>query len=487
MDWLRAAVPIVLQHDLITAHRVFGFVAGGDSSAYQQAAAQVVEATVERYSGRLIVHTVVRNLRSQTVRPVADVSGPEGSGILPLLDQTAKRLDPNAAPFPTSRADVLSRYAKAVTSGSAQQRIAELQQIVAEDPTFGPAQLALIATAAENRLPQTAALVQAAAPHRAAFDVIDRLSYDTTAARLLRAPIATQTQAAAALVKLAPNDLEALSVLGTADFLQNDASGGERLLKRALALTDGNASIRLQLGIGYIETRQYAKAIELLQNDKDFAPATAYSVAQLLEGHKDKAAEVMDQLYRARVSSHDPFANLSHAEWIAISNGYRGAIAELQGTTWAEPDDKAIALAQAAIWELASGSQPVASATAQRAASMATGKAQQFTAVAMAMCSADAASALEKQIGNSAALPSRVLLGFAQFLRGDYGNAAKQWEAILQDAGGADNRSRAMLAASLAKLHQRSPSIVQPYVPDLSGADPFAAIAFQQMRQQIGQ
>lgn len=486
LDWLRPAVPVILQHDLITARHVLAVRAWGDSAAYEQSANEVIEATVERYSGRLFVHTVVRDLGTQQIRPIATASGPESAGVVSLIDQVAKRIDAAAAAFPSTSHDVLLSYIQALNAPTAQAQLTQLQGTVNRDPKFGPAQLSLIAIAAEHRLPQTAQILQAAAPYRTAFDTIDRLSFDATANRLLHVPIAIQTQAAAALAAAAPNNLEALSLLGTADFLQNDAAAGERALKKALALTGGSLAIRLQLATGYIETRQYGKAADLLKSERDFVPVTTYAIAELLNGNKDQAARAMDAIYRARVTASYPFANLGHAEWIALSNGYQVAIDELERTTWAQPDDKAIALAQAAIWELALGNRPVAAETARRASAMAGAKAKPFAAAAAALCGAGSAANVQAQFGKANTLQSRVLLAYGLFFYGDYPAAAKEWAALWKQSGDSDESTRAMLAASLSHLKQQSPAVVQPFVPNLSGDDPFAAVAFNEMRKQIG-
>lgn len=485
---MRAAVPVILQHDLITARSVLAYLAGGDSSAYEQQSAATVEVTVEQYGGRYVLHAVHRDLATQAITPFADVDGPVAGGVVGLVDGVAKRIDSAAKAFPSADPSLIASYANALQSNSGTQRLADLRQIAEANPRFGPAQLALIGASAEAGSPDTVDLIHVAASNRNAFDPIDQVTFDTTADRILHAPLQKQTQAAAALARMAPNNLEALSILGTDEFLENNAAAGERDLQRTLQLTFGNAGISLQLAAGYVETRQFAKAASLLERQKDPASVTYRAVAELLAGNKDKADQDIGALFQARLTASDPVANLSRAEWIAASSGYRAGIATLENATWARPDLNAIALAQAAIWELASGNRPVAQATVQRAIPMASsGVAKAFTAAANALTHPGSAAELRQEFQNdSANTQTHALLAYGLFFYGDYSRALAEWQNLFAASGGADENARAMLAACAAKVKQPAAVTVQPFVPNLSGDDPFAAVAFNQMKQLIG-
>ena len=81
------------------------------------------------------------------------------------------------------------------------------------------------------------------------------------------------------------------------------------------------------------------------------------------------------------------------------------------------------------------------------------------------------------------------VLGYGLYLSGRMSEAADVWRRLVQESGDVDLRARTMLAASLAGAHRDAEARsvrVQPFVPNMTGADLFAALTFDQMRRLAG-
>jgi hypothetical protein len=80
----------------------------------------------------------------------------------------------------------------------------------------------------------------------------------------------------------------------------------------------------------------------------------------------------------------------------------------------------------------------------------------------------------------------RAVLAYGFFLNARYEQAVQEWQSLESDSGGADLRARAMLAASLDHAGRQESARnlrVEPFVPNLTGADQFAVLTFNEMRR----
>ncbi len=129
------------------------------------------------------------------------------------------------------------------------------------------------------------------------FVPLDRARYIALAARINHAPIAAQASAEAAVLRLAPNNVEALAELGWLSFLEGKASDGDRLLRKAIGLSSQNVALQLQLAQGLVAARRFPEAVQLLQTLSGANPSVlpGLAVAKLLGGDVAGANAVLSR------------------------------------------------------------------------------------------------------------------------------------------------------------------------------------------------
>ncbi len=478
-EWMKLAVPLVLQQDLSATHNTVTTVVEASTDAYQSNSADVVQTTVELRRGHLRTEGTLTDLSTQRTRDVFVVNG-NASGFITGLNDLAQRIDPQSTPFSTKNEAALQAYVEALVSATPNARIAALQKAIGFDPAFG---LAYLAEAQVETNPQASAQILAnATSHRAQFSPLDRARLDSFEKRALHAPLTQQASATQALLNLTPNDVEAMTLLGSERFLLGDASNGERLLRRALSLNPDNLSIRQQLSLGLLETKQFdaaEKTLAGLEGNPSVLPELA--VCALLKGDLARANTLFGHYVDLLQASNDQAAPLSHANWFAITQSPAKAADYLAQSKFSSPDIQSVAQSQSAIYALMDGNTTAAKASASAALRTAAAPvAKTFALVAALTAQSDVKAApLDSGAKN-------LILAYGLFFQKQYAESAEHWKEIVKGSGDTDLRSRAMLASALnhAGRAQEAEAVhVQPFVPNLTGGDEFAAVAFQEMRK----
>jgi hypothetical protein len=155
------------------------------------------------------------------------------------------------------------------------------------------------------------------------------------------------------VLNLAPNDIDAMTTLGSMRFLQGNATDGERLLHRALELNPGNANIRAELAEGLLETRRFAEAEKLLTNlDNNPAVLPQLAMCILMEGDAARANTVFSNYLKERAAANDPLLFLAEANWIALSKQPSAGVQFLAKNNFSQDDLRSLAFSQSAIWQL---------------------------------------------------------------------------------------------------------------------------------------
>ena len=472
---MRAGVALVLEYNLSSSAEWVAAVTNGESGAYRSAAAMVLRTTVEDRAGKVWLEVTITDNATQQNRRVLTSDARPG-GLIDALNDLSRQLDPRATTFPTRSIPALQAFSQAAQSPNPQVRVQLLNQAIRTDPSFGLAYLILL-EGAGGAGPASGAVLSQAAAHQSSFTPMDRARFRVLTDRLTHAPLNEQAQATAALLELTPNNADATVALGSDRFLTGDAGDGERLLKRALDLNPGNATIRDRLAQGLIAAKNYAQAEKLIANRPELA------ICILLEGDTKRANEFAGN-FIASVPNADA-KTLLQATWLALSGQFPAAIQTLQKAELHDPGAKSIALSQLALWQLREGDIPAARASAAQSASDRIGT--QLSQLAQLITentkpAPEWRAQVEKASLNLNA--KQTLLGYGFFLRGNYSEAAEIWSQILGASGGADLRARAMLASSLqhtGRADEARKILVQPFLPEWN--DYYAAISFNEMRR----
>lgn len=401
------------------------------------------------------------------------------------MNELAKQIAPSAAAFSTHSDRALKDYATAAQSSNTGDRTRLLEDAVSADPGFGLAYIALVETAAAKGQQAMQPVLAAAQAHSGGFTPPDRARFQAVVARLTHAPLTDQANTLAALLKLTPNNAEALASLGSARFLQGDSAAGSQMFARALQLSPSNSTFIQQFGQGLIETKQFAQAERILNTiPNDPASIPMLATCALLQDDAGRANSIIEKAF-ARRGPKDPYTVLFRGNWLAISGQIPKAIDYLEHANITDPALHSIAFTQITIWQVLSKDFAAAKKSADLASHAPVG------AVALLMADANKPADLwEREVAASPIGASeagkRLVLGYGYFLTGRYAQAAQIWQDILKSSGDTDLGARAMLAASLKSLGKPDEArkiVVEPFVPELG--DLYAAIRFGEMRKLI--
>ena len=488
---MRQAVPLVLQQDLSTTRRTVATIVSAQSDAYQIAAGAVLQTTVEIRDERLRIQGTLTDLSTQRALDVFVLNGSSRTGLVAALNELAGRIDQNSGSFSTKKESALSAYVQAVTSPNAESRIPDLEKAIGLDPGFGLGYLTLAQAQAQAGSPDLTDTIANANSRRARFIPLDQARLDSFNKRASHAPLAEQAKATQALADLAPNDVETLTLLGSQRFLLADAAAGERLLRRALSLNPENLSVRQQLALGFLQSRQFdavEKTLAGLENTPALFPELA--VCALLKGDSARANTIYSRYVGVLQSSNDPAAMLSQANGIAITQTPAKAAEFLKQSKFPTTDLQSLALSQAAIWSLMAGDFPGAKASAAAALGYARAPIAKAFAIA-AVLDSKSDSPVEQFRAQVNAAPidagaKNLILAYGLFFQKHYAESAEIWKSIVKESGDSDLRNRAMLAGALdqsGRPGEAEALHVQPFVPNLTGGDEFAVAAFQEMRR----
>ncbi len=285
------------------------------------------------------------------------------------------------------------------------------------DPTFGLAYLLLAETAGQAGAQNIPAVINEARRHAQAFTPFDRVRFQALAAQISHEPLAEQEKTDLAVLNLAPNDVNALTALGSIHFLENDANGGSRLYTSALQLSPGNLNLRRQLAEGLLETRRFADAEKVFTGlDNNAAVLPGLAVCILLEGDPARASTVFDKFIASR-APNDPLNPLFRAEWLALSGQVPKAIQSLQASSFSDAGIRGLVLAQITIWQLYAGDFNGAKASAKQAVQL-DPRPTSFSAYAALLAAASEPKELWQQQVNASPLNEQVkdsLLGYGFF------------------------------------------------------------------------
>lgn len=475
---MRLGGAIALQQDLQSAPSVVPTLVSSESGAYGAGASETALVTVTDAGNHMRASFATTGLSSNKVVQSLVV---EGGSCVELANKLAKLIDARAGAFPTSSDAALQAYASSLDAPDRPRKVAALREAIQLDPRFGAAYIALLEFLSDDA-PALSETLRAAQAASAAFTPLDRARLAAVTARFGNAALAQQAQAVQAVVNLAPNDVDSVEGLGVIRVLLGDAVNGEGMLRKAVSLAPGRQDLHHQLALGLLSLRRFdAAANELrpLQNEPALQPELA--ICLLLKGDTAGANQVMDRFFAAQTGPESIGLPLIRANWIALSQGLDKGLDDLSREHFATPDLGLIGASQGVIWGVAQG-KPTPSINAIAAA---------LRTTASPAAKAYAIAALATVSGNLESLPltgpsKDLVLAYTLFLKKQYSQAVEAWAAVLRQSTQTDLRPRAMLAASLdraGRIAEAGQMRVQPFAPNLVGADPYSAISFAEMRR----
>ncbi len=342
----------------------------------------------------------------------------------------------------------------------------------------------MMASAPPETLKQT---IDEAKAHMANFPPYERARLTLLIAQLQRAPLSQRTTDVEALLKVAPNDLDALSMVGSIRFLNGDANGGIEMLNKAVRLNPGNVNLKAQLAQGLVQSKRFPEAEKILAS-LDKTPAAQAELAQtiLLEGDVKRATATLEK-FAAGLPNAD-FQALVRATWAELCGDKTKALALAEQTKFSKPELSSMALSEATVWLLMDKNIAGAQKVAEAGTKSGTNQIGVVTSL-LVMGNQPPQDWIKKvQVAQVNPALKEPIVAYGLFLNGHYNEAAAEWKKAYEATEGADLKIRAMYAASLDRAGNKAEADkvrVQPFlIRDF--ADVFGAVAFTEMRRLTG-
>jgi len=324
LSWAGPAIASALVYDLAPAPGVHAQMVEGGSGALASDATEMLEGYFVERNGRLEMSAALQDLRRAGTIASFEVSGPANEGVLPLVNQLAKRINGAARPFGTKDAEAFREYelalSRAAAAGNAEDRASALEQLT----RLTPADVRWFRELADLRFSQRRfpdAVQNYQAMTRLARDeaeIWNQLGYAYALAQDL-------TKAREALEQyrrmLGSNDSNALDSLGEVSFYLGDFSAAERSFLEA---AEKNAGRRAE---------EFRKAAQ----------------ARLMLGDLAGADALAEKSRRGQ-------ADFERVQWEFLTGRRKSAMARLAKlipTLAGNP--KSFALSQLAIWKVQTG------------------------------------------------------------------------------------------------------------------------------------
>ncbi|MBV9265273.1 MAG: tetratricopeptide repeat protein, partial [Acidobacteriaceae bacterium] len=427
------AAPIVLRQDLMSSPGLSGEIANDESAAYQNGATEVLRTTVENRSGHMHAQAVITDLANQRNRKAIEVDGPPQSGLIGVLNEMAQRIDGRSTGFSTASDTALKAYVAGVTGRDSARQMQELDQAIAIDPHFGLAYLSQLQLLAASAPQQAQAVLANAVEHSSGFVALDQARLTAMRARLKNAPVAEQIHATEALLRLTPNDPDALLGLGSQLFLQGEAGTAESAFRKAIEFSPGNLNLRHQFAIGLIEAKQFRSAENVLSTlPENQNVITELAICVLLEGDAKRASSIYDRYLTAREAAKDPSVILLRANWLSVSEPLTQATSWLAGQKLPTPELQSLALSQLAIWEISEGRVEDARKNVETAAQRGASPLSKMYALAAGWTVSATRAISTAQLDDNT---RSALSAYGLFLNRHYAEAAEVWRKLDQQSG----------------------------------------------------
>jgi tetratricopeptide (TPR) repeat protein len=429
------------------------------------------------------------DVSTQKVIKVVSSDASSASVVLPAVNALAKKIDASAIDFSTNLTPAWQAVATAESNNNPQQRAQFLNQAISRDPNFGFAWILLMEMIVPNRQTDLKNMIDEGKTHRASFTPYDKAKFDVSLNRLSDAAPADQIKADQDVLKLAPNDLQMITMLGNYQILQGDGAAGEQSLRRASTLNPANISLRFQLARGLMELRKYKDAETILSSiDKTPAVYPELATVILLEGDKARAETTVNKFIDT--VQNNEIKPLLHGAWAVMAGDREKGIALAQGATFKEPNLQELALGQISIWQLMGSDYAGVQKTIAMMTKIPSPQPSPLP-VLMGLLADKTSSASDWQNKvQGIGMPDGIkqpILAYGFFLRGNYDDAVKAWQQVNDKSHGEDLHARAMLASSLEHAGKKADAQrinVLPFTPEFT--DLYSAISFTEMRRMQG-
>jgi Flp pilus assembly protein TadD len=509
LDWAGRAVSSALVYDLAPAGDLYAEPVDSVSGAFTAQASRMLEGYFSDRNGRLMITATFENLGKTKTLTSFELSGPAAEGLLPLVNQLAKRLSPAARPFGTGNLAAFRSYASAVGGAANAEALGhDLEAATVADPHFAVAYL-VSARLLLSQGKRDLALKELQAARAANPDAIDRSEIDYFAALIAGDPEG-RAKALEALTGQSPANAGWFRELAQLRLGQRRFQEAAQSYEAATRLAGDDAELWNQLGYTYAYELDLASANRALEHyEQMLGPANSnaldslgevnYFLGDFTEAGKDffeaqeknaarrgeellKAAEsrlmlgdlagadanFQKYLALAQRSQHNA-AESELAQWEFLTGRRKAGMARLERLIPSlGGEQQSFAYSQLALWKMQTGSTKEGAEFARKAEALAQSpRARDLVAICEGIASGSVS--LER---------SRMPRIYALLFERKFAEAIAPLEATYRETPPAgDGQIRALLAWAEVESGRVADArkLVQVYPLPLSSGDPFFA------------
>jgi tetratricopeptide (TPR) repeat protein len=369
------------------------------AAALADGATSVVVGQISLVRNHLMLDVTERDVATGKTLDAFTITSSGPDDLYGAADAAARHLSPDITPFDSRNNQAIADWAHGQEETDPAKREAEYAGAVAADPAFAAAWLAWArSTTAHGDSAAAAKILEEAQKHASGFNELNR-------ARLKLATVELTGDRAATLAamnevgKLTPNDANNLNAIAAQDFNARQFQTAAAVYRRLTQITPGNAQVWNQLGYSLMYTGDYAGAMSALQQYQQLVPNDVNAIdsqgdvnfafgrfseaeklyeqsaakdsnfqnsvdlykaafAHLMTGDVAGADKKFEVYAAARRTAKDQTLPFRTAQWRFISGRRGEAMTQLVNlSTSAEPQLKAYALTQRAIWDLQLGAR----------------------------------------------------------------------------------------------------------------------------------
>lgn len=401
------ACAAVLSYDLAGAPDVYVQAVDSYSNAYGMQAAEVMDAYITQYQGKLELRADIGDLDKRKTKSTLVVSGVDSEGLLPLLNELAKRIANRARAFSTVKQAAFHLYGEALAAQDPDTAVREFDAAASADQRFIAAYLAWAETLF-SRNDRAGGLKVLAAAKANGPDAIDEAEIEYLAASGA-GDLNDREKALEKLTGLTPANARPFLELAEQQFAGRKFQGAVHNYEAATRLSPTNAAIWNELGYAQAQLGNLAAARNSIDNYRaldptaanpldslgevsfflgDFANAAKYfeqahqrnpaaggaelfkaAQAHLLAGDLTGADDLFGQYLGLTQSPVHGVAGLERAQWEFLIGRRKAAMARLQETIpQLNGDAQSLGLCQLSIWKLETGDTNGAANAADQAA-----------------------------------------------------------------------------------------------------------------------
>jgi tetratricopeptide (TPR) repeat protein len=270
LDWMRSAIALAVVNDLSGAPHIYAQATDTVNGAYSIQASQVLEGYYYQRNGRLEVRATLEDAEKNKTVESLEASGPLAQGVLPLVNELAKKLSPAARAFDTAKEDAFQTYGKALSTTDRAEVLRGLEAAAEADPHFSQAYLDW-ARALQAGGDRAGALKAIEAGLAGQPDPISRAKLEYTAASM-RGDLKARVSALESLQRLTPADWKVFVELAQLQVSQREFPQAIQNYQAAGRLNPSDASIWNELGYAEAYAQDLAAAKQALEQYQQLAP-----------------------------------------------------------------------------------------------------------------------------------------------------------------------------------------------------------------------